>query len=105
MAIDENGKEVIRMAMRGGRVVRRRQRQRREFREVMRKNRAPAIPPALNASELMDSQGGLQIHHVVFESTLDDFVVLESGVAVSPPRVVAHAVESEHLQSADILLV
>ena len=53
----------------------------------------------------MDADGGLNIHHIVFEAAFDDLVVLVSGIAEAVPGVLAHAVQGEHLYAADVGLV
>ena len=51
----------------------------------------------LNSLQLMDSDRGLEVHHVVLEAGIDDFVVPVSCVAETLPRVLGHAVKRQNL--------
>src|SRR5262245_59244586 len=56
-------------------------------------------PVRLDTAQLMDSDRGLEIHHVVFEAGRDNVVVLVADIAEPLPRVLRHPVESQHLHS------
>src|SRR5882757_5905256 len=52
----------------------------------------------------MNAQRGLQIHHVVFEPSLDDEVVLVAFIAKTLPGIFAHAMQCENFDVREILL-
>ena len=57
----------------------------------------PAPKVLLHAGELMDADRSLEIHHVVLEARLDDFVMLEAFVGEALPGIRRKAVEGKTL--------
>src|ERR1044072_1664394 len=51
---------------------------------------------------MMDSEGWLQLHHVVFETRLYNVIVLVAFIAKTFPGVLAHAVQRQHLDARQI---
>ena len=60
-------------------------------------NNAPPLPGGFDALQLMNPNRGLQIHHVVFETSLDDTVMLVALVAKATPGIFGHAVQRQDL--------
>lgn len=63
-------------------------------------DRLAPLPVGFDAGQLMDADGGLQIHHVVFEAAFDHLVVLVTGVTEAVPGVLAHAVQRQRACAA-----
>src|SRR5262245_58711585 len=65
----------------------------------------PTFPILLNPAELMDADGGLNVHHIVLVPTFDDVVVFITVITEAPPRVFAHPVEGKDFESVGMPLV
>ena len=65
----------------------------------------PALPVGLDALQLMNTHRGLDVHHVVFEPRLDHLVMHPARIAEALPRVLAHAVQCQHLDPRGLLVV
>src|SRR6185437_7348841 len=63
------------------------------------------LPILLHTRKLVDADCSLQIHHVVFEAGLYYLVVLVTLVAETVPRILAHAVQGQHLRPRNARLV
>ena len=50
----------------------------------------------VDAGQLLQADRRLQVHHVVLEAGLDDFVLRRAAAGVARPRVAAHAVQRQH---------
>ena len=75
MVIDQDGVEVVGVARTGFRVGRQSDRKVTKCLVVLLPDLMPALPVAFDALQLMDTDGSLQVHHVVFEASRHDVVV------------------------------
>lgn len=57
------------------------------------------LPGGFHARQLMNTDGRLQIHHVVFEATLNDLVMLVELVAKAMPDILAHLVQGQNARA------
>jgi len=63
------------------------------------------LPVFADPTQLMDTEGGLDTHHVVLVATLDNLVVLVTFVAEATLRVFAHSVQRKHLNPIRVSFV
>src|SRR5690349_22967849 len=67
-------------------------------------NSLTMLPSRLHPPQLVDSKRRLNVHHVVFESALDDVIMLVAVIAEALPGILAHPVEPEDPYTLDVLL-
>ena len=72
-------------------------------RVVLPPNRPPPFPMELHFRQLVNSNGGLQVHHVIFEPAFHYLVMPIAFVGKTLPGITAHAVQREDLHPAQSL--